>query len=85
MIALKNALKKAEDFRRSEVKSCGDCGDRWVFSFKEDEGKIGGAPVVVYKTSGACEYFSVADYIIKGIFENIKPIDLSEVREPKND
>ena len=42
-----------------------------------NEGKTGGAPVAVFKESGVCEYFFVLDYILEGVFDKLKHIDLS--------
>ena len=77
MISLKDAFKKAEKFRGSKICSAGDCGDKWIFGFEEDVGKTGGAPVAVFKEKGTCEYFFVVDYILEGVFDNLKHIDLS--------
>lgn len=62
-MTLQEAVKIAEESRGGKVSIAGDCGDRWVFSFKEDEGCLGGAPVFVFKDDGRCEYFFVTDYI----------------------
>ena len=69
----------------SEVSGVNDCGDRWTFGFKADIGAIGGAHVAVFKKDGKAEYFCVSSYIDEGIFDNVKPIDLPEVREPADD
>ena len=62
MITLKEAIRKAENMRESKIGTIIDCGDRWAFGFKEDEGKTGSAPVFVFKENGKCEYFFVGDY-----------------------
>ena len=40
MVSLKDAFKKAEKFRGSKICSAGDCGDKWIFGFIEDEPDI---------------------------------------------
>ncbi len=62
-MTLAEAIKKVESERGSKVVSAGDCGDRWVFSFAEDEDKIGSAPMFAFKNNGQIEYFGVIDYI----------------------
>ena len=37
MISLKDAFKKAEKFRGSKICSAGDCDDRLIFGFTDDE------------------------------------------------
>ena len=76
MINFTDALKKAEKFRGNKICSASDCGDRWIFGFEEDVGKTGSAPVAVFKEKGTCEYFFVVDYILEGVFDRIKKIDL---------
>lgn len=53
---LEEAIQKAES-ERGEIISIRDCGDRWSFGFLVDKGKIGGAPLFVFKDDGHIEYF----------------------------
>ena len=62
-MTLKEAIGRAETARGSAVGSIKDCGDRWAFAFKEDEGCLGSAPVFVFKEDGRCEFFFIGDYI----------------------
>lgn len=58
-MTLKEAIIKAEELRGGKVDLAGDCGDRWVFSFKKDIGNLGGAPIFIFKDDGHHEFFSL--------------------------
>lgn len=75
-MTLQEAKNKAEEFRGSEVSFVKDCGDRWAFTFKVDEGRLGSAPVFVFKNNGKCEFFFIGDYV--DLLRAGKPIQLPE-------
>ena len=56
MVALSEAINIAERERASTVISAGDCGDKWVFGFKVDQGKMDAMLLLVYKGDGSVEY-----------------------------
>ncbi len=56
MVALSEAISIAERERASTVISAGDCGDKWVFGFKADQGKMDATLLFVYKIDGSVEY-----------------------------
>ena len=57
MVALSEAIRVAERERESTVISAGDCGDKWVFGFEDDCGKMDALLLFVYKVDGSVEYF----------------------------
>ena len=62
-MTLKEAISLAEEARGSEVGAIKDCDDRWAFAFKEDFGRLGSAPIFIFKNDGRCEFFFVGDYV----------------------
>lgn len=77
------ALSTAEEFRRNKVITAGDLGDKWIFHFEEDAGKLGGAPMLIDKNSGSYEYVSSADFAVSlsgGVFD-YQPINLKEIHK----
>lgn len=57
MLTLEEGIKKAEETVGGIVVTIRDCGDRWSFSFKEDEGKFGAISMFIFKEDGEIEYF----------------------------
>ena len=79
MITLKEAVKIATEFRGSKVSSGNECSDSWIFGFKEDEGKLGSAPVVVSKKSGECRFFDFTNEEIE-LLSNSSKLDKKDLK-----
>lgn len=62
-MTLKEAIETAQAARGSAVSFALDCGDRWAFGFKDDEGCLGSAPAFVFKNDGRCEFFFIGDFL----------------------
>lgn len=79
-VTLEEAIKIAEDkrgeFEISHVSVAIDCGDRWIFWFKEDEGLTGSAPAFVLKDSGECDIMFASDAVMLISESNGKKISL---------
>ncbi len=61
MLDLKAAIKKAETKCGKKVATARDCGDKWIFTFDESEGKKSTAPMFVFKENDRSEYFFIDD------------------------
>ena len=79
MLDLKMAIQKAETKCGKKVVSARDCGDKWVFTFAEMEGKMATAPMFVFKENDRSEYFFIDDS--ENALHGGKNVDLSALED----